>query len=130
VSMEQIEHMRTSANPLEAKKELGKRIVADFHSKEDAERVASSWGGLPPVESLEKHQATDARLNRALVAARFVNSVTEADKLIKGGSVALYRAEDGSEVPVAGPTHRPDAGDYIVRVGKKYKVVSVSAQNA
>ena len=61
--------------------------MAEFHSREEAERVASAWGGLPPIETLEHYTISDARLNRALVQAKFVNSNTEADKLIKAGTL-------------------------------------------
>lgn len=126
MTLEQIAELRKTANPLDAKKALAKRIVADFHSPEEAERVESSWGGLPPVETLDHHTVTDARLNRALTQSKFVTSVTEADKLLKTGtSVNVYRVQDASEVAYSGPAHRLDTGQYIVRVGKKYKHLTV-----
>jgi tyrosyl-tRNA synthetase len=121
LSMQEIDAIRESLNPLEAKKQLAKRIVADFHSNEEAERVASAWGGLPPLETLDRFEVTDARLNRALAQAKFVSSVTEADKIIKSNSVSVFVSPSGDEVEVGGPAHRLATGDYIVRVGKKYK---------
>jgi tyrosyl-tRNA synthetase len=126
LSLEEIEHIRSSGDPLTAKSDLARRIVKDFHSAAEAEQVASSWGKIPPVETLDHFSITDARLNRLLVQARFVSSVTEADKLIKvAHSVAITRASDGSDIPVTGPAHRLDAGEYVIRVGKKYKHVTV-----
>ena len=93
-------------NPLDAKKQLAKRIVADFHSAEEAERVASSWGGLPPVETLDHFTVTDARMNRVLVQARFVSSVTEADKIIKSNGVSVNAVASGDEIAVTGPAHK------------------------
>ena len=49
----------------------------------------------------------------------------EADKLIKGNAVALFAAPTGSEIPVTGPSQKLEAGEYIVRVGKRYKHVTV-----
>ncbi|HYI93400.1 MAG TPA: tyrosine--tRNA ligase [Bryobacteraceae bacterium] len=121
--LDEIGHLRTQS-PLEAKKQLAMRIVKDFHSTEEAERVASSWGGLPPVETLDHHTVTDARINRALVQARFVSSVTEADKIIKSNGVSVNAVASGAEIAVTGPAQKLGPGHYIVRVGKKYKHVS------
>jgi tyrosyl-tRNA synthetase len=122
----EIADSRATLPPQDAKRELAKRIVAEFHSTEEAQRVSSAWGGLPPVETLEHFPAADARLNRVLVQARFVSSVTEADKLIKTpNTVALTRVPNGADVPLGGPSHRLDSGEYIIRVGKKYKHVTV-----
>jgi tyrosyl-tRNA synthetase len=122
----EIEAMRNSVSPLDAKKDLAKRIVTEFHSREDADRVAASWGGLPPIESLETFSVTDARLNRLLQQARFVNSVTEADKMVKaGGSVDVYAAGSHDPLAITGPAHKLASGDYIVRVGRKYRHVRV-----
>jgi tyrosyl-tRNA synthetase len=125
LTLNEIAHIRASKDVLAAKLELAKRIVTEFHSTDEAERVASNWGGIPPVETLDHFSATDARINRVLVQARFVNSVTEADKLIKANSVAVILAGGADEVPIAGPAHRLETGDYVVRVGKKYKHVTI-----
>jgi tyrosyl-tRNA synthetase len=125
VPMEEIAQMRASMDPLAAKRDLAMRIVAEFHSRTDAERVAAAWGGLPPIETLERCSAADPRLNRVLVQARIVSSVTEADKLIKAGSVEVYLLPGEEPIALGGPSHRLDAGEYIVRAGKKYKHVSV-----
>jgi hypothetical protein len=114
-------------DPLAAKKELAKRIVAEFHSSDEADRVVSSWGGLPPVETLEHYTATDARLNRVLNQARFVSSVSEADKMVKAGSVQVCLVPSQEDVPFAGPAHRLVPGEYIIRVGKKLKHVTIPA---
>jgi tyrosyl-tRNA synthetase len=125
LSMDEIDSARHSQNPLDAKKKLAHRVVSDFHSAEEADRVASAWGGLPPVETLDRFEVTDARLNRALTQARFVSSVTEADKVIKANSVSVFEVPSGDEVAIGGPAHKLGPGDYIVRVGKKYKHIFV-----
>ncbi|HYP04860.1 MAG TPA: tyrosine--tRNA ligase, partial [Bryobacteraceae bacterium] len=53
LSLAEIAAIRESQSPLDAKKKLAKRIVTDFHSSDEADRVASSWGGLPPIETLD-----------------------------------------------------------------------------
>jgi hypothetical protein len=87
--------------------------------------VSSAWGGLPPVETLDHFPATDARLNRMLVQARFVSSVTEADKIIKSHGVSVNAVASGAEIPVSGPAQKIEPGNYIIRVGKKYKHISI-----
>jgi hypothetical protein len=76
------------------------------------------------VETLEHFPVTDNRLNRILMQARFASSVTEADKLIKTPNCVSLERND-TQVPFTGPAHKLDPGDYIVRVGKKYKHVTV-----
>jgi len=126
LSLDEIGEIRRDMQPLAAKKDLAKRIVSEFHTPAEAEQVASSWGGLPPVETLEQHTVADARLNRMLVAARFVNSNTEADKMVKtAGSVNVYPVGSQEEVPYSGPAHKLATGEYIVRAGKKYKHVTI-----
>jgi hypothetical protein len=52
--------------------------------------------------------------------------VTEADKLIKAWSVAVYRLPASEPVAIAGPAHKLDAGHhYLVRAGKKWKKLFV-----
>jgi tyrosyl-tRNA synthetase len=51
VSMADIERMKTevasgAAHPMKLKQELGKRIVADFHSHEAAEQAAQDWSRM------------------------------------------------------------------------------------
>jgi tyrosyl-tRNA synthetase len=124
--LSETERMRRELDTISAKRDLAKRIIADFHSPMEAQRVAASWGSIPPVEMLEQYKIGDARLNRTLVGAKFVSSVTEADKLIKTPhSVAIFRTGSDQEIPFNGPAHRLEPGDYVIRVGKKYKHVSV-----
>ncbi|MDX2149673.1 MAG: tyrosine--tRNA ligase [Bryobacteraceae bacterium] len=126
VSMDEIGRMRSTADAVAAKKDLARRIVTDFHSAEEAERVAAAWGGLPPVETLERHEVSDARLNRILVQAKFVPSVTEADKFLKtSNTVEVFVAGSGETVTVGGPSHKLSLGEYIIRVGKRHKLVKV-----
>lgn len=125
VPMDEIQAMRATWNPIDAKKDLAKRIVTDFHSAEEAERVVASWGSLPEIDTLEHVSVSDGRVNRLLAQGRFAPSVTEADKLIKGNAVAVFAAPTGIEIPVAGPSQKLESGEYIVRVGKRYKHVTV-----
>lgn len=126
LSMEEITSLRDGASALDAKKDLALRIVTEFHSREEALSLAAAWGGLPPIESLEHYSVSDLRLNRVIQQAKFVNSVTEADKMVKSaGTVAVYPVESREPLSITGPAHKLEPGDYILRVGKKYKHVTV-----
>ena len=124
--MEEISALRARLDPLTAKRDLAHRIVTDFHSKAEADQMAESWGNIPPVEALEHFHVTDPRLNRILVQARFLSSVTEADKLLKSpNTISITTVPLGAAVSFNGPAHKVEPGEYIVRVGKKYKHVTV-----
>ena len=125
LSMEEIAAMQQAGDPQRYKKELASRIVKDFHGAQEAATVEAAWGGWPAYETLDQFPSADARLNRVLVAARFCGSVTEADKLIKGNSVGLRTHPAETEVAVTGPSQKLDPGHYTVRVGKRYKGISI-----
>ncbi len=116
------EFLQPGADMQAAKKDLAMRIIADFHPAESAQKAVESWGGLPDPTTLEKFNSVDPRLNRILMIGKLAPSVTEADKLIKSNSVALYRLPENTPVPITGPAQKVDAGfHYLVRAGKKWK---------
>lgn len=125
VPMSELEALREAGDLLSAKKRLAKQIVSDFHPDHEAEGAASNWGGIPSPELLERCEVIDARLNRVLVQAHFVTSNTEADKLIKAGTVAVFPAGSLDKQLYSGPAHKLDPGSYTIRAGKKYKYVTV-----
>jgi tyrosyl-tRNA synthetase len=43
ISVAEIAKVKQEAHPMQAKKELARRIVADFHSKEAAKKAAEDW---------------------------------------------------------------------------------------
>lgn len=106
-------------DPLTAKKDLAKRIVTDFHGAAEAERVSASWGGVPPPEN---HAiATDPKIGKVMVAAGLAASGGQADQLIKSGAVKVGN-EAGLET-VTNPALRLEPGEFVLRVGKKYRWV-------
>ena len=126
LSLDEIASRRAENDPQRHKKDLARRIVTDFHGATEADRVAQAWGGVPDWESLEHFAVTDGRLNRILQQAKFAPSVTEADKFIKTpGAVGIFAYPQQSEIPVTGPAQRLDSGRYTIRVGKKYKGVTL-----
>ncbi len=116
-------------HPKEVKRELGLRIVSDFHSREAAANAAERWerevsqGEIPP--DIEPVTVNDSRLNRLLVQAKLAASVSDADRLIKAGAVTLAASPSTDLRVASSPTERLQAGEYVVRAGKKYKRVTL-----
>ena len=109
-------------DPLTSKKDLAYRIVKDFHGEDAAARVAEGWGSVPLPEN--HAEASDARMNRILVAAGLAQSVGDADRLIKSGAVKA-----GNSVTlesVTNPAQRMEAGEFVVRVGKRYRWIRLT----
>ena len=125
LGLEDIATMQAAGDPQRYKKELATRIVTDFHGAAEARIVEGAWGGWPAFETLDKFLTVDARLNRALVAAKFCGSVTEADKLIKANSVGVQMHPSQVEIAVTGPAQKLEPGHYTIRVGKRYKGIEV-----
>ena len=116
-------------NPRDVKLDLAEKIIADFHPAEHAAAARRQWlqevseGRIP--ENLERIAVEANRLNKLLVEAKLASSVTEADRLIKAGAVALALAPASELTTVSGPADRLAPGEYVVRAGKKYKLVAV-----
>ncbi len=109
-------------DPLTSKKDLAWRIVKDFHGEDAAARVVENWGSVPEPEN--HAEANDPRMNRILVAAGLAHSVGDADRLIKSGAVKA-----GNSVTleaVTNPAQRMDSGEFVVRVGKRYRWIRLT----
>jgi len=111
-------------HPMEAKKQLARTIVAEFHSAEDAraaqrefERVFSA-GNLPqdiPEVALEVDEAS-ILLARALVLAGLASSNSDARRLITQGGVKI----EGETVrDIAATLDTGSSAPILVQVGKR-----------
>jgi tyrosyl-tRNA synthetase len=119
LSASEIEKMKRETHPMQAKKDLARRIVTDFHSADAATKAAEDWtkqrqqelrqDNLPdqleeiPV-SYERIKADDApsaggdaylwiKLDRLLVACGLAASLTDAARKRKAHSVHLLRPD-------------------------------------
>jgi tyrosyl-tRNA synthetase len=112
-----------SVHPKQAKIDLAKRIVADYHSPETAERAAAEFervharGELPSElrEVVIAFGADDSRpLTRILVDAGLASSTSEAGRKIQQGGVKLAGERVGD------PRHRLSRGDLpvVLQVGR------------
>jgi tyrosyl-tRNA synthetase len=154
VSMTDIEKMRRevasgTAHPMVLKKELARRVVADFHSPDAAAKAADDWAkqfqkGETP-ETLEEVEASLSdvsgsgsasvnsgngealRLDKIIARAGLAASASEANRKIKEKAVRV----DG-EVITTPVIYRGKLGDpafretLIVRVGRQTKRVIVT----
>jgi tyrosyl-tRNA synthetase len=83
VSMTEIEKMKRESHPMQAKKELAGRIVADFHSAEAATKAAEDWA--------KQFQKDEAPQDLDVVEIRL------ADIVPQGGGGGAVRVVGGME---------------------------------
>jgi len=121
VQLPEIEKMKAEAHPMQAKKELARRIVQDFHSTEAAAKAGEDWakqrqkelrpdnlpGHIDEIQvSYENVKTDDApsasndtylwiKLDRLLVSCGLADSITDAGRKRKARAVYLLRP-DGS----------------------------------
>jgi tyrosyl-tRNA synthetase len=133
--MREIEVLRQSVkdgalDPMELKVELGKRIVADFHSRAEADSAYDAFNrevrqGLEPADTetvalpLEARTDKGVRVDKLIARIGLVGSVTEAARKVKEGAVEI-NGERVNDLLVTAPT-----SVMVIRVGKKWKRVSV-----
>jgi len=151
VQMDEIERMKQEAHPMQAKKDLARRIVTDFHSAETAAKAGEDWGKLRKREmspetipddieevriAFDKIRASDSpavgsdrivsiRLDRLLVLSGLADSATDAGRKLKASSVELLR-QDGVRGEVYTAPHLAITNysfpmRLVLRVGKKTK---------
>ncbi len=143
VQIAEIEKMKREMHPMAAKKELARRIVADFHSAEAAAKAGEDWArqfqkdGVPEdveevtitlaeigghvVDTKRGPEAT-LRADRLLVRCGLAVSTTEAVRKLKQGSVRV-----GDHV-LTEPyiTHPgPSPARLVLRVGKHLKIAII-----
>jgi tyrosyl-tRNA synthetase len=124
LSMAEIAALKTSGrNPRDIKLELAERIAADFHPAHEARAAIEQWlhdvsQGQAP-EDLPLIPAADPRLKQCLLQTGLAPSGTEADRLIKAGAVSV------NQQVVRTPSHRLEAGEHILRSGKRWARVQV-----
>lgn len=119
-----------SLDPMAVKMDLGRRIVADFHSATDADAARQAFDrevrqGLEPADTeivaLPEAARTEKgiRVDKMLSGIGIVESTTEAGRKVKAGALEI----NGD---VVRDLLLPDvSGVLVVRLGKKWKRVQV-----
>jgi tyrosyl-tRNA synthetase len=100
VSLAEIEKMKREVHPMQAKKDLARRIVADFHSREAAARAGEDWAKqfqkdeVPEdVEETEIEAPQNRlRIDKLLARTGLAGSVTDAGRMVKQGAVRVNGA--------------------------------------
>lgn len=108
-----------AVHPKQAKVDLAKRIIADFHSADAAEQAAAEFERVhvqrqAPDDVPEVEVLADDTLNRILVKCHLASSGADATRKIKQGAVRV----DGTKVTEFA-WRPPGAGSYLVQVGPR-----------
>jgi tyrosyl-tRNA synthetase len=112
--------------PMQVKKELAGRIVADFHSASDAKQAEDDFArevqqGAEPSDMDEVTFDGPNRLAQVLVSVKLASSRSEAERLIKAGAVEINGERSTN------PVSPLPAGNNTARVGKKWLRITVKA---
>ena len=115
-------------HPKRVKQDLGRRIVTDFHSADAASAAEREFerrfgGGALPSELGERPVVVPpegAPLPAVMVEVGFAGSNSAATRLIQQGSVRV----DGERIRDRAVRFAPDAGPFVLQVGKR-RVVRV-----
>ena len=137
---DQIEEMRSkvtsgSLHPMQAKKDLARRIVRDFHAEQAAREAQENW-----TTQFQKHETPDAvpdcnvrlpeisgaenvvRIDKLLVACGLSPSGTDAQRKIKEKAVHI------DDRVVETPTYRGELPNpFLLRLGRRLLRVHLSA---
>jgi tyrosyl-tRNA synthetase len=153
VQVADIEKMKKELHPMEAKKELGRRIVVDFHSAEAAAKAGEDWARQFQKKEVPKEiERVDVRLadvgvdsdgshhGALFVIGRGVNPcrrhIVRLDKLVRNAGLASSNNEAGAKlrsgaVSIDGETigesnfiaEIPSDHEIVLRVGRRIKKV-------
>lgn len=128
-SLAEIEGMKTSMHPMDAKVALGKIIVTDFHSAADAESAAAVFNAVVrrkevPTDIDTVPEPPDVRVDGAIRVDKLLarlglaESVSDAVRKIKAGAVQI----NGDKVKELLLKNAPV--ELLIQVGKNWKRVA------
>jgi len=124
VQVAEIEKMKRETHPMAAKKELARRIVADFHSPEAAGKAAEDWAKQfqkdEAPENIEETEIPENRLriDKLLARTGLAGSVTDAGRMVKQGAVRVNGKVVNDPAKVVDISGRP-----TLQVGRRIKRV-------
>jgi tyrosyl-tRNA synthetase len=139
LSLPEIEKMKRDSHPMEAKKNLAQRIVADFHSADAAKKAAEDWAKqfqndeVPEsiescsvsFEEVATKEKDGIRVDKLLARIGLAPSVSEATRKIKEKAVRL-----NGELAELKALVTPDSAvitSVTIRVGRKIKKVVITS---
>ncbi len=132
VQLPEIETMKRESHPMEAKKDLARRIVTDFHSADAAAKAAEDWARqfqkdeIPQdVEEVEASVEVTAdglvRLDKLLAREGLAESVSDAVRKLKQKAVKVngeLKTDSVASLDLKQP--------IVLQVGRKIKRVRVT----
>jgi tyrosyl-tRNA synthetase len=148
VQLPEIEKMKRESHPMTAKKDLARRIVADFHSADAAAKAADDWAkqfqkdevptsveqvsvkfgdiewspSEDPAASVAGTGQLGIKLDRLLVKCGLADSATDATRKLKEGAVRVGDSVEHS--PRIYVAELP--ATLVLRVGKRVKVAVIN----
>jgi len=126
VQVADIEKMKREAHPMQAKKDLARRIVADFHAGEAAAKAGEDWAKQFQKDEVPEDVEEIAievpenpiRIDKLMARAGLSGSVSDAGRMVKQGAVRVNGA------PITDPTTVIDISSKpTFQVGRKVKRV-------
>src|ERR1700690_1259283 len=134
VQLAEIEKMKRESHPMEAKKELARRIVPDFHSADAAAKAAEDWAKqfqkseVPEdIEvgeaNLEVTSGGRVRLDKLLAREGLADSVSDAVRKLKQKAVKV-----NGELKTESTTSLDLKQPIVLQVGRKIKRIRVTSR--
>jgi tyrosyl-tRNA synthetase len=124
VQVADIEKMKKEFHPMDAKKQLAQRIVADFHGPDAASKAREDWAKqfqkAEVPEDVEEIivEESKVRLDKLLARVGLADSVTDASRKVKQNAVKV------NGETISDPAAQVDLQQPItVQVGRKIKKV-------
>jgi tyrosyl-tRNA synthetase len=127
-SLTEIAAMRQTMHPMEAKIALGKLIVADFHTAEDAECAAEIFNRVVRQREVPSDIVTMPlpgdvgdgafiRVDKLLHRTGLADSVSDGARKIKAGAVEINGERTKDLVVIMA------SSEWLIRVGKNWRRV-------
>jgi tyrosyl-tRNA synthetase len=109
-------------HPMDAKKNLARLIVTDFHSATDAERAAQAFSSVvqhkQAPDDMQMVELTEAlRMDKLLAKIGLAESVSDAQRKLKANAVELNSEKVTDQFAV------PGIGEHILKVGRNWRRV-------
>ncbi len=127
LSLAEIAQLKAQMHPMQAKKDLARRIVADFHSPEASEKAAEEFRRVVQEKEVPEEiptvplpngarSAGVVRMDKLLPQIGLADSVSDATRKIKAGAVEV----NGARHRDLGLKLEGAAGQLLIQVGKKW----------
>lgn len=138
LQLSEIEKIKRGSHPMDAKKDLARRIVTDFHSSDAAKQAAEDW-----AKQFQKDEAPEnvervnvsypevaaagrdghaVKLDKLLARCGLAESVSDASRKIKQKAV---RVDGEVKTELILPIQLP--AELLVRVGRNIRKVAIAA---